>query len=184
MCPLVGSKMKCGLCGVLGHNRRSCGGLIIIKKRKVTCGVCGEEGHNRRSCLKKNQLCIICDEEAMEVDFVLTPSPRSPEVDIATPDWGNLPRDVVDIILGKVEEYNTEYWEGRVWTERMDRIYGVVRGEVLKIRRVEDDPKGILILKAGGELDGTMKGGGVAAHINGCMSDLRQIILQLQIMIL
>ena len=79
-------------------------------KRTVTCGVCGGEGHNKRTCLKRLDLIplnLIPDEEPMEEDFVLTPTPREEGL---VADWKNLPLDTIAIVMTFYDEFQKDYW--------------------------------------------------------------------------
>jgi hypothetical protein len=83
----------------------------------MVCGVCGVKGHNRRTCGRVvfvPEVLVIMDEDPMEEDYVLTDDEDEYEVDIATPDWGNLPKDCVDIIIGKLNQYDIDYWCSKV----------------------------------------------------------------------
>ena len=51
------SPYKCGACGLVGHNRRTCvakpPGIPALDYRigkEVKCGACGKRGHNKRTC--------------------------------------------------------------------------------------------------------------------------------------
>lgn len=51
------SPYKCGACGLVGHNRRTCvakppgtPALDFRIGKNVKCGACGERGHNKRTC--------------------------------------------------------------------------------------------------------------------------------------
>jgi hypothetical protein len=55
----------CSLCGVKGHNSRSCPltpPTVIhfqSEKKQKKCGVCGDFGHNSRTCMLKCQPCSL-----------------------------------------------------------------------------------------------------------------------------
>jgi hypothetical protein len=53
--PQKGSK-RCGICGDLGHNARTCF-LKLPEKKKKQCGICGDLGHNARTCEIKCRPC-------------------------------------------------------------------------------------------------------------------------------
>ena len=181
--------MVCGVCGVKGHNKRTCGRVVFVSKvasitpemiprivqlagwalyrdkslkgewesdekyAKRYVKVCEEGDYPKGSWeveLEKAmypKVLAIMDEDPMEEDYVLTDDEDEYEVDIATPDWGNLPLEVVDIIIGKVEESNTEYWTSK---------YLMIRG-----------------------LEYPLERGGVAHNMAMCGSDLRQIVMSL-----
>ena len=57
---------KCGACGEVGHNRRTCPGVVeeiaelVVEKPEIktkrkrkpkVCSVCYEEGHTKKSCM-------------------------------------------------------------------------------------------------------------------------------------
>jgi len=105
MAPHFGTQMTCGNCGLTGHNRRTCGFTRPLpNKGKTKCSVCGKLGHNKRTCptllerkfeaeVEKVELeltCLLCDEEPMESDLELTPTPRS---EVGTPDTIPFPDD-------------------------------------------------------------------------------------------
>lgn len=43
-------RIRCSVCGELGHNRRTCGDISVRVRHTQRCSSCGELGHNRRSC--------------------------------------------------------------------------------------------------------------------------------------
>ena len=126
--PLPNKTYKCGHCGKVGHNKRTC---PTLQRRKDF--LAEAEKNEPKLNLEIDTLCQICDEEPMESDIELTPTPRSEvstpdtipfpededqEVDIATEgfqaDWGNLPQECLEIILAEVERHNQEWWENAI----------------------------------------------------------------------
>jgi len=132
--------MTCGNCGLTGHNRRTCGFTRPLPtKGSKKCSVCGKLGHNKRTCptlldkqfelevakveqkFELELTCLLCDEEPMDSDVELTPTPRE-EVDVATEGYTGEPReicgldhDVMLLVGGEVlairDKENRDYWE-------------------------------------------------------------------------
>tara|TARA_R110000824_G_scaffold197536_5_gene381116 strand:- start:1374 stop:2423 length:1050 start_codon:yes stop_codon:yes gene_type:complete len=57
------SPYKCGACGLIGHNRRTCvakpPGTPALDYRigkEVKCGACGKRGHNKRTCPERPRI--------------------------------------------------------------------------------------------------------------------------------
>lgn len=165
MAPHFGTQMTCGNCGLTGHNRRTCDFTRPLpNKGKTKCSVCGKLGHNKRTCptlldkqfelevakveqkFELELTCLLCDEEPMESDLELTPTPRSEvgtpdtipfpddqEVEIYTEGYRNICGLNHDLMLmvgeevGKIRaKINQEYWEGKIhftsW-DGMDKSY-------------------------------------------------------------
>src|SRR5210317_295256 len=153
------STYSCGICGLTGHNRRNCGiTKPLPSKGSKKCSVCGKLGHNKRTCptllekqfelevAKVELTCLLCDEEPMESDLELTPTPRSEvgtpdtipfpddqEVEIYTEGYRNICGLNHDLMLmvgeevGKIRvKINQDWWEGKIhftsW-DGMDKSY-------------------------------------------------------------
>jgi hypothetical protein len=132
-------KYRCSLCGMCGHNCRSCTNTRPLPVRGVKkCGCCGEVGHNRRTCPKMKEeqveqkfqaelallLADEADEEPLQQDLELTPTPRSEteeEVDVATEGYREicgLNHDLMLMVGEQVGEIrvkiNLEWWCNRI----------------------------------------------------------------------
>ena len=87
----------------------------------MVCSICGLGGHNKRTCSQTFSLTVVA--VVWEKWSVMSGDPtemnlvtESEEVDISTEgfSWGDLPLDAVNLILDLVEKYNTDYHEDRV----------------------------------------------------------------------
>lgn len=120
-----------------GHNCRSCTNTRPLPVKGVRkCGCCGEVGHNKRTCPKNKEdqveqkfqvelallLADEVDEEPLPQDLELTPTPRAAreEVEISTEGYREicgLDHDVMLMVgeeVGKIRvKINQDWWNAR-----------------------------------------------------------------------
>ena len=108
--------MVCSICGLGGHNKRTCSqtfSLAVVVQEEVVLDEVEESPH-----LLSEMVAVVWEKwsvmsgDPMEMNLVT----ESEEVDISTEgfSWGDLPLDAVNLILDLVEKYNTDYHEDRV----------------------------------------------------------------------
>ena len=104
--------MVCSICGLGGHNKRTCSQTVVAPIEVVLDEV--EESPH----LLSEMVAVVWEKwsvmsgDPTEMNLVT----ESEEVDISTEgfSWGDLPLDAVNLILDLVEKYNTDYHEDRV----------------------------------------------------------------------
>ena len=85
---------RCGVCGLNGHNRRTCPEVRVTDdnqertqvRRRYKCSRCGLEGHNIRTCPSS--------EGQIVVQSVLTPVPRQSALPVLTAEVDPPPREL------------------------------------------------------------------------------------------
>lgn len=161
------AQYKCGKCGELGHNARSCPqgttaapkqiSQPILSKRGIQCSNCGEYGHNKRSCSKVSGKTGVV--ETKVVSQPTTTKMPTPAYDYGTVKLPNgLKRQIQKVFPNRVERFE----------EAMKKIENhkmVKEGKIpFKWKRLKetttDVPPGYIKFAEDGLLSGARKKGG------------------------